>query len=242
MLLKTRGIVIRSIKYSETSLIVDVYTEEKGLRTYIVSGVRSKKSKVSASLLQVMSLLDMVVYHRDDKNLARTKEIKAAHIYNAVPFNIKKSSVGLFMAEIIQKTLTDPEENKPLFEFIFNAFIFLDQTEENVANLHLSFMIYLMPYLGFMPGGEYSEATPFFDLKEGHFTGSPENVTLYIKDPLSAYLGQLMKLPFHESHQLKISKTDRKLLLNDLLKFYRLHIENFGDIQSHIILEAVFGS
>jgi len=188
-----------------------------------------------------MSLLDMVVYHRDDKNLARTKEIKGAHIYNSLPFDIKKSSVGLFMAEIIQKTLTDPEENKRLFEFIFNAFIFLDQTEESVANLHLSFMLHLMPYLGFMPDGAYSKASPFFDLKEGRFTGSPEHVILYMKDPLSSYLGQLLKLPFHESHQLKISKTDRKLLLDDLLKFYRLHIENFNDIQSHIILEAVFG-
>lgn len=229
------------MKYSETSLIVDVYTEEKGLRSYIVSGVRTKKAKVSASLLQVMSLLDMVVYHRDDKNMARTKEIKAAHVYTSLPFEIRKSSVGLFIAEIIRKTITDPEENRELFEFLFQVFVYLDQTEEKVSNIHLSFMLHLMPYLGFMPDGSYSEETPFFDLKEGIFTGSPSDAILYVKAPFSKYLSELMQLPVQGSHELQLNKTERKVLLNELLKFYRLHIENFSDIQSHIILEAVFG-
>jgi len=241
MLLKTRGIVIRSMKYSETSLIVDVYTEEKGLRSYIVSGVRTKRAKVSASLLQIMSLLDMVVYHRDDKNLARTKEIKAAHVYTSLPFNIRKSSVGMFIAEIIRKTITDPEENRDLFEFLYNSFVFLDLTDQPVSNFHLSFMLDLMPYLGFMPGGNYNEKTPFFDLKEGTFTDSPSDALLYVKDPHSQLIGQLIKQQIQDSHLISMNKADRKIVLQELLKFYRLHIENFNDIQSHIILEAVFG-
>ena len=93
MLIKTRGIIFRSIKYSETSIITDIFTEEKGLRTYIISGVRKKNARVSASLLQVMSLVDLVVYHRDDKDMTRIKEIKAAHIYQSLPFEIAKSSI-----------------------------------------------------------------------------------------------------------------------------------------------------
>ncbi|MEM6967074.1 MAG: DNA repair protein RecO [Bacteroidota bacterium] len=123
MLIKTRGIIFRSIKYSETSIISDIFTEQKGLRTYIISGVRKKNARVSASLLQVMSLVDLVVYHRDDKDMTRIKEIKAAHIYQSLPFDIVKSSVGQFMLELTRKAIREPEENEPLFNFVFQSFL-----------------------------------------------------------------------------------------------------------------------
>src|SRR5690606_27448832 len=88
MLLKTRGIVFRSVKYSETSLIVDIYTEEKGLRKYIISGVRKARSSVSAGLFQVMSLVDIVGYEREGKDLNRLKEIRPAYIFRAIPFDL----------------------------------------------------------------------------------------------------------------------------------------------------------
>ena len=93
MLIKTQGIIFHTKKYSESSLIVDIYTQEKGLRSYIISGVRSKKSKVSASLVQIMSLVDLVVYHRDDRDLTRIKEIKPAHVYQSLPFDVRKSAL-----------------------------------------------------------------------------------------------------------------------------------------------------
>ena len=124
MLIKTRGIIFRAKKYSVTSLIVDIYTEEKGLRSYIISGVRKKRSAVSASLLQMMSLVDMVAYHRDDKDLTRIKEIKAAHVFQSLPFDVRKSAVGQFMIEIVRKTLRETEENPTLFEFhCFTPFV-----------------------------------------------------------------------------------------------------------------------
>ena len=123
MLIKTKGIIFRSIKYSETSIITDVFTEKKGLRTYIISGVRKKNARVSASLLQVMSLVDLVVYHRDDKDMTRIKEIKAAHVYQSLPFEIAKSSVGQFMLELTRKAVREPEENLPMFKFVYENLI-----------------------------------------------------------------------------------------------------------------------
>ena len=120
MLIKTRGIIFRAVKYSETSIIADIYTEEKGLRSYIISGVRSKKAKVKASVLQVMTLVDMVAYHRDNKELNRIKEIKAAYVYRSIPFDIVKGAVGLFMIELARKTIKEAEENPGLFNFLFN--------------------------------------------------------------------------------------------------------------------------
>ena len=117
MLIKTRGIVFRAVKYSETSFILDIYTEEKGLRTYIVSGVRQKNARVKPSLLQLMTLVEMVVYHRDDKSMTRIKEIKAAHIYHSIPFDIRKGAIGMFMIEVARKTIRESEENRALFQF-----------------------------------------------------------------------------------------------------------------------------
>ena len=85
-MIKTRGIIFRSIKYSETSIIADIFTEEKGLRSFIISGVRTKKAKVSASIMQVMTLVDLVAYFRENKDLHRIKEIKVEHVYTSLPF------------------------------------------------------------------------------------------------------------------------------------------------------------
>ena len=103
MLIKTRGIVFKSLKYSESSLILDVYTEAKGLKKYLVSGVRKKNAKTSAGLLQLMSLVDLVAYQREDKDLTRIKEVKPAYVYQDLPFNIIKGAIGLYMLEVAQK-------------------------------------------------------------------------------------------------------------------------------------------
>ena len=119
MQIKTRGIVLRSMKYSETSIIADIYTEERGMRSYIISGVRSKKAKIKASQLQIMSLVDMVAYDRQEKGLNRVRELRAAYVFQSLPFDVRKSAVGLFMAELARKTVREPEENKRLFNFLF---------------------------------------------------------------------------------------------------------------------------
>ena len=174
MLIKTKGIIFRSIKYSETSIITNIFTEKKGLRTYIISGVRKKNARVSASLLQVMSVVDLVVYHRDDKDMTRIKEIKAAHIYQSLPFEIIKSSVGQFMLELTRKAVREPEENLPMFEFVYEIFQYLDETQLSFSNLHLYFMLRLSGYLGFMPEDNFSKNYPFFNLQEGIFVEKKE--------------------------------------------------------------------
>ncbi len=239
MLIKTRGIVLRAVKYSESSIIADVYTEERGLQTYIVSGVRSAKSKTGPALLQVMSLLDMVAYHRDDHKMHRVKEIRPAHVYRRLPFDVRRSAVGLFMVEMARKTIREAEENRHLFDFLFQAFCFLDDTEENIANLHLHFLLELSGFLGFMPGGDYSPGTPFFDMQEGVFCARPEHVHC-MEEELSAILYQLHSCDMAHCHLVSMTGLQRRRLLNHLLDFYRLQIENLPEIHSHHILHEVF--
>jgi DNA repair protein RecO (recombination protein O) len=142
MIHKTKGIVLRSVKYGETSLIVSVYTELFGLQSYIVNGIRasSKKGVTKSNLFQPAAILDLIVYHNELKNLQRIKEFRWSYLYHHVFFDVIKNSVALFMVELLQKCLKQPEANSDLFSFAEDAFIKLDECSELVlANYPLFF-------------------------------------------------------------------------------------------------------
>ena len=160
MIVKTRGIILRCIKYGETSLIMDVYTEHSGLNSYIVGGVRNTKSKTQSGSLQIMSIVDIIAYHKSVKALFRIKEISAGHLYQQIPFDILRSSVGTFMIEILKHTLKENEENFVLFDFLFEWFIHLDMTPHSVSNLHLLFMLELAEKIGIQPRDNFSINNP----------------------------------------------------------------------------------
>lgn len=239
MLVKTTGIVFRSLKYSETSIIADIYTQALGLRSYIISGVRTKKSKVSAGLLQVMSLVDLVVYHRDDKDLCRIKEIKAAYLFQTIPFNIQKGAIGLFLLEMMQKSIRESEQNEELFDFLFHTIQYLDETTDQIRNFHLSVLVKLSAYLGFAPTGTYTAHAPFFDLQEGHFRSEPPPNAHYIDTDASQLLSQLMHHHLHEAHTVVSNRPRRNALLDGLIDYYRLHIENMPEVNAHKVLKTV---
>ena len=240
MLLETRGIVLRTIKYSETSLITEIYTEAKGLRKYIISGVRTKKPKFAASLLQLMSLIEIVAYDREDKALNRVKELKAAYVFEQLPFDIRRSSVGLFMTEVAQKSLKEAEKNQFLFDFLFHSFAYLDYTPHSVANIHLYFLVHLTTYLGIVPNGAYSEATPYFNLKEGTFLEF-ELLKHDLSERQSELISHLLSIPIEHCHECQMSREERTSLLDNLIIYYQLHLENFTGVQAHGILKEVLG-
>ena len=123
MIHQTRGIVFKTIKYSETSVISKIYTEKFGLQSYLINGVRSEKSKIKAGLLQTMSILDMQVYYRENKNLNRVKEITAAYVFQSLPFDALKRSAGLFVMDVLNKCIREQESNEDLFQFTQNLLI-----------------------------------------------------------------------------------------------------------------------
>jgi DNA repair protein RecO (recombination protein O) len=238
-MIKTRGIVFRYQKYGDSSVIVDIYTEEKGLQSYIVSGVRSKRARVRASLLQVMSLVDLVAYAREDRELNRIREIRPAAVYESIPFDLRKGAVGLFMVEIARKAIREVEENRRLFAFLYDSFLDLDQTSHPVANWHLSFLVHLTPFLGFLPSGTANEETPFFDLQEGVFDTSIPSHPHYLEGQESFLLSRLLETDRQLAYQISMDHDTRRKLLLHLIDFYRLHIEHFPTIQAHRILEEV---
>ena len=242
MLYKTRGIVFKSTKYSETSVISQIYTENFGWVAYIVNGVRSSKPKTTAGLLQPLSLLDLVVYHRENKNIQRISQIRYAHIYHSLPFDIFKRSISLFLIEILYKSIRQEQANTDLFEYIFNALQWLDKKEGTVANFHLLFMVHLTKYIGFFPYGKYKEHLTIFDLQEGIFAANKPIHEYFIEYPLSKHLSDLLEISFEDVAQLKLNRALRNALLEKLLLYYKLHIENLKDMKSPQILKAVMNN
>lgn len=240
MLTKSRGIVFRTLKYGETSLIVEIFTERKGLCKYLINGVRSSKARTKANLLQLMNIIDIVAYEKEGRELNRLKEVQAAYLYQSIPFNVKKGTVGLFMTEIARKAIREKEENKALFRFLIERFIGLDQTTDSIANYHLCFLLELTVLLGFQPAANYSEEVPIFDLKEGEFVAHIPEHPNYIIDEEAGALAQLLTYTALDAHQLRLNRDLRQKLLTTLINYYKFHLEGIGDIHSHQILKEVF--
>lgn len=234
---KTRGIVLHYFDYSETSIIVKVYTESFGLESFIIKAVRKNKSKTKLSLFQHLSLLDMVVYHNEKAGLQNIKEIKSSYKFSSLPFDIKKSSIALFINEIIYKSIKEETPNIELFDFIYNSVIHLDQIEENYSDFHIHFLIELTKYLGFFPVSNYSDNDNFFNLKEGLFQPFYANEEFCIPDDLSKVFSVLLNNKFGEYY---VPVELRKDLIKYIIRYYSFHVSGLNEVKSFNILETVF--
>ena len=233
MLVKTRGIVLNFIKFRETSIIARVYTEELGLQTYIVNSIRQKSPGTRIALFQAFTLLDMVVYTSSKGGITRISEYKCNYPFSSIPYDIRKSSMLLFLSEMLSYTIREEEENQPLFQFLNDAIISFDQQQEGFENFHLQFLIQLASYLGF---GVASGADIISQVAFGtnqliggrpaiiHFQMFEEHFDTLLHQPEAALVA---------------NGKVRRELLQILIKYYQLHVDNLGEIRSLTVLSEV---
>jgi DNA repair protein RecO (recombination protein O) len=221
MLHKTRGVVFRFTKYGESSIIVNIFTEMFGLQSYIVNGVRSRTAKSRIALYQPLTLLDLVVYHRENANINRIKEIKCLYPYQSIHLDNKKSGVALFINEIINKTIKEESHAEEICSFMIKSFVTLDQMESQVENFHLRFLLKLSSHLGF---GAY---------KTNEILG-PRIIDLSTEQ----LLADLIDSDYPDV--MTISNSQRRELLDVLLRFYSDHLA-LGEIRSVQVLRDVIG-
>jgi len=243
MIDKTKGIVLRVVKYGETSVIVAIFTELFGLQSYLVNGVRtdSKKGSSKANLFQPSAILDLVVYHNELKNLQRLREFKWGYLYQHIFFNVLKNAVALFMIELLQKCLKQPESNTDLYHFSEDAFIYLDEADESVvANFPLFFALHLASFFGLRIQDNYSEEKSFVDLREGLFVADQPNHMDFLEGEYSYITSQLLKIMQpQELKQIKLNQEKRRILLQAYQIFYTLHIQDFGPMKTLPVLQTV---
>ncbi len=239
MLVKTKGIVLKTINYSETSVVAKIYTEQFGLKAYLIHGVRKRKAKTKANSLQGLSLLDMEVYNRENKDLQHIKELKNAYIFLNLPYDIRKSSIALFLNELIYNSIQEEEPNASLFHYLFNAIQLLDLTEDHFSSFHLHFAVQLSKYLGFGPADNSFKKEALFDLADGKFHSAVSQGLYQLNPEESLFFYRASALSFEQFKLFQANKSLRKTMLDHILHYYKIHVPNFKELQSHEVLQTV---
>lgn len=242
MLQKTNGIVLRSVKYGETSLIVTLFTSSFGIQAYMVQGVRSSKaSRSRSSYFQPGTLLEMVVYMQTNKNMQRIREFQASYIYTSIQEDVVKNSIVLFSAEFMLRLLPEHAPLIDLFEFAQRYFIALDTlSTRDVANFPLYFMIQCSRLLGYEPKGGYSTDTPYLDREEGGFSVHPPVVPPYTTDDDAQALGALLLAEHYEEVTAVQMNSEMRLRLIDwYIAFLQQYAQHLGNIRSLQVLRTI---
>lgn len=230
--IKTEGIVFRSIKYSETSLILDIFTQEEGLHSFIVSGVRKAKSRM-ANVFHPINIIDLVAYFSEDK-LSRIKEAQYAVNYEDLTFNVIKSSVAMYVIDLARQAIIEKESNQDLYNFIKKTLLDIDGGRVDMKLAPIDFTIKMATYLGFDIQNNYTILDKYFDLKEGLFVDKNVGHNYILSESLSQKLHLILN-----NHPVTMLKNERNALIDQLINYYRYHIEGFKPLKSLNVLRTV---
>lgn len=240
MLQKTKAIILNTLKYSDSSLIVALYTEQYGRISVIVTTGHSKKSKFKPNTFHPMAILECEIDYRNKREVQRIKDLYPSPPLVSIATEFSKSSIAIFLAEILYRTLREEQQNAELFKFLETSIQILEHQDKNVSLFHLSFICQYIRFLGFQPQLNYSEITPHFDLLQGKFVYEQTNrYTISHKETIQPLL-TLFSVSYTESAKLVISRTQKFEILETLILYLQLHLDKMGQIQSHTILKQVF--
>jgi DNA repair protein RecO (recombination protein O) len=242
MLQKTRGIVLRSVKYGETSLITTVFTEVYGVHGFLIQGVRSQKAKENkAGLLQPATILDIVLQYKPQQSLQRMREYQLHYIYTTLQQDVIKNSIALFSVDLLYRLLPEHAPLPELFDFVNDYFAHLDTTTQvQTANYPVFFAIQCGSILGYNIQGSFSSTTPFLSMHDGVFSSAPgaDSITLYEEDVM-AISNVLMTKDIGLLHQIPMSSSSRFRILNWYIDFLRSHTQHMGNLKSLAVLQAI---
>ncbi len=242
---KARGIVLHTMRYGESGLIVYMLTDLLGRQSYLVQGARNTKSGKGkgnkAALYQPMFVVDIVGLESPQIEMHRIKECVSALPMGSLPFDVRKSTIALFMAEVLYRLVREAEPHSPLFNFVVDAVAMLDAlpSDAMVANFHLWFLVHLSAHLGFYPGNEYTPGS-YFDIKEGLFTLFMPSHRLVMSRDNALIFSELMTASPFGLDAIKLTRSARASFLNVVLDYFGYHLDAIHNVNSIEILHDVF--
>ena len=240
MLTKTQAIVLHSLKYGETRLIVDMFTRNYGRLSFIVNIPKSSKAKVKKQLFQPLTLLEIEVDVRQKVQLQKLSDVRLAAPFLSIPFDPYKLSISLFVAEFLYYALRSEQRNELLYDYLENSILWLDGQDGNYANFHLVFLMRLSRFLGFYPNLEDYKSGDYFDLRESVFLSSPPVHRDFLFPEEAEKVQLMMRMDFSTMHLFKMSHQERNRLLEVSLTYYRLHLPDFPEMKSVGVLQELY--
>ena len=240
MLTKTQAIVLHSLKYGETRLIVDMFTRSQGRQSFIVSIPKSVKGKIKKQLFQPLTLLEIESDLRPKLQLQKLSDVRLASPFSSIPFDPNKLSISLFIAEFLYYALRSEQHNEPLFDYIVNSIQWLDAQTDRFANFHLVFLMRLSRFLGFYPNLDHYQTGDYFDLRESVFLSTPPVHRDFLHPQEAEKIQLMMRMDFPTMHLFRMSHQERNRLLEVSLIYYRLHIPDFQELKSVSVLQELY--
>ena len=240
MIRKTRGIVLHTTKYGESSLVVHCYTEQFGRLTFMVKGIRKSRKQNRSNILQPLFILDFEIYHKDSREIQLVKEVSRAIPLNSIPFDITKSTQAIFMAEVLYRVIKEEETNPVLSSFLISTNQYLDTMEEACPDFHIIFMFQLSRHLGFYPQNNYEGERFFFNLASGQFKENFGDPEVYLDREVSELWNRYMRSDIQRVKEEGFNGSQRKIILDMLVRYYKLHVSGMGEIRSLEILHSYF--
>jgi DNA repair protein RecO (recombination protein O) len=236
MRVSDKAIVLQAIKHGDKKSIVKLYTRDHGSLTTVAYVGKSPSSKIRASSILPLSLVDVELLLKQNKEIQQLTEAGCYYVGNGISQSMSKLAIAQFLTEILTKTLKEQGANPHLFEFIETCIKYLNDSEENYVNLHLYFLMELSKYLGFEPQNNYSPSQCYFDCREGRFSGLGLTMPLGLNAEDSKLFSEFLKI---NCLKVSIDNARRKTLLEILLAYYKLHVPVFHEMRSLEVLREI---
>jgi DNA repair protein RecO (recombination protein O) len=239
MLYSTKGIVFHTVPYSDNRVIAKIYTHDFGLLSFIVSVSRSKSGKIKSPLLQPLTQVDLRIEKKEKSHLHALRDITLAVPYAHLHTDIVKTTIALFTAEVLYKSIREEEKNDALFTYVSNSLLVLDVAHEGVANFHLVFMMHLARFLGFYPLENEAGPNSVFDLTNGTFVATTPNHFNFLDVQESRLFEEIFHSDFEHMQELQLNGEKRRIAVNAIIRYYEAHIAGMQKIVGHEILTSV---
>jgi len=238
--MRSYGIVLHPLRFNDTQVIADVFTEAAGTVSFIDRLPRSGRAGIKASIWQPLSMVEIVWEHRPKLNLQRPREISLWHPWRQLPFEPAKAAMGLFLSEFLYRALRHEQENPPLFQYLVNALRWLDEAQKGYANFHIVLLLHLTRFLGFMPLAEDWHTGDFFDLQAATFVQQRPLHPNYLEPEEAALVPKFLRMDLRSMRPVGLNGERRNRILQLITDFYRLHVPDFPELRSLGILAEVF--
>ena len=237
MVTSTKAIVISKIKYNDNDLIVKCYTAALCVKSYLIkNALKSKKGKLKPAYFQLLTLIEIEAEHKDNRSLHFFKEVRLYKPYETLHTNVYKSTVLLFLAEILSMILNEEEANLPLFKYLETTLLWFDAVEKT-GTFHHQFLMGLTKFLGINPDVT-NDSLPYFNLENGNF--QPHDAAHCVAGSKLELLKPFLGTKFDTSIAQELNSTQKHDLLNMILDYFKLHLHAFKQPKSLTILNQVY--
>lgn len=241
MLHKTRAIVLYRVNYSDRYAIVHVLTELFGPVSYLTARTKGKSTRVPRSLFHPLSVMDIEVEHRDVREIQRLREARPCFPLTSIRSNPVKSSLCIFLAEWLGKVASDRQADRRLFDFVLRSIRVLEVMEKNYANFHIVFMVGVSRFLGFYPDSGSYRRGRYFDMLNGVFTDYRPPTAPFLNPDESRIFFNLLRMNYENMALFALSRHERKIVIDRILDYYRIHLNRLPEIRSLDVLHDLFG-